>query len=73
MTPNEKEVLKEFEKVPEASAIAIGKRLPIMDIDYCQNLCLSLVRQKKLVVVEGGKWPVYAVVKKEEIRKEGEG
>ena len=73
MTPNEKEVLKEFEKVPEASAIAIGKRLAIMDIDYCQNLCLNLVRQKKIVVVGGGRWPVFAVAKKEEIRKEGEG
>ncbi len=64
MTPNEKEVLKEFEKVPKASAIAMGKKLAIPDIAYCQNLCLSLVRQGQLVVVESGRWPVFVGAKK---------
>lgn len=64
MTPNEKEVLREFEKVPQASAIAIGKKLAIFDADYCQNLCMSLATQGELVVVEGGRWPVFAVAKK---------
>ena len=73
MTPNEKEVLIEFEKVPKASAIAMGKKLAIFDVGYCQNLCMSLVRQGKLAVVERGRWPVFAIAKKEEIRKEGEG
>ncbi len=64
MTSNEKEVLKEFEKAPKASAISIGKKVAIIDIDYCQNLCLSLVRQGQLAVVESGRWPVFAVAKK---------
>ncbi len=64
MTPNEKEVLNEFEKVPKASAIAMSKKLAVFDLGYCQNLCLSLVRQGELAVLEGGRWPVFAVAKK---------
>ncbi|ODS33509.1 MAG: hypothetical protein SCARUB_01333 [Candidatus Scalindua rubra] len=63
MTPNEKEALKKFQEVPEASAIAISKKLAV-GVDYCQELCMSLVAQGHLKVVEGGRWPFFAVAEK---------
>ena len=71
MTPNEKELLKEFQQAPKASAIAMSKMLNPstnsamnLSIDYIQGLCLSLVAQGHLEIVEGGRWPVFKAVKK---------
>ena len=70
MTPNEKELFKKFQEVSEASAIAMSKMMnpstnSAMDftVDYTQRLCQSLVAQGHLKIVEGGRWPVFAVAK----------
>ena len=71
MTPNEKELLKEFHQVSEASAITMSKMMnpstnSAMDItvDYTQRLCQSLVAQGRLEIVEGGRWPVFKAINK---------
>ncbi len=78
MTPNEKALLSKFQEVPESSAITMIKAMnPSTDsamdlsVDYVQRLCQSLVAQGHLEIVEGGRWPVFAVAKKENKRKEG--
>ena len=70
MTPNEKELLSKFQEVPEASAVTMSKMMnPSTDsamdlsVDYVQRLCQGLVAQGHLEIVEGGRWPVFAVAR----------
>ncbi|ODS33508.1 MAG: hypothetical protein SCARUB_01332 [Candidatus Scalindua rubra] len=70
MSPNEKELLKKFQEVPEASAITMSKMMNPstnsamnLSIDYLQRLCQSLVAQGHLEIVEGGRWPVFKALK----------
>ncbi len=71
MTPNEKELLEKFQEVPKASAVTMSKMMNPstnsamnLTVDYVQRLCQSLVAQGHLQVLEGGRWPVFAVGKK---------
>ena len=70
MTPNEKELLKQFHQVSEASAITMSKMMNPstnsamnLSVDYVQRLCQSLVAQGHLLTVEGGRWPVFRMIK----------
>ncbi len=70
MTPNEKELLKKFQDVPEASAITMSKMMNPstnsamnLSVDYVQRLSQSLVAQGHLEIAEGGRWPVFRMIK----------
>ena len=55
MTPNEKELLEKFKKVPKGSAVTMSKKLHV-SIEYAQKLCNGLVVQKLIKEVAGGRY-----------------